>query len=226
MGDPVQIPRNLLRQATIFTLAILLSSGVALAQGKSAPSGESASVSPGAAEQGPPGPSRSDYVIGPGDTLQIFVWRNPDLSTTVPVRPDGRISTPLVEDMVAVGKSPAELARDMEAVLAEFVRSPTVNVILQTAVGSLAQIKVLGQVKTPQSVPFHDGIRVLDVLLAAGMLTDFAAPNRAKVVRQPPGAAKPKDIRLKLGNLIEKGDTSQNIPLEPGDIVVVPQARF
>jgi polysaccharide export outer membrane protein len=193
---------------------------------KPAPAASARPASPGDTGEAPPGPSRSDYVIGPGDSLQIFVWRNPELSSIVPVRPDGRISTPLVEDMVAVGKTPAELARDMETVLAEFVRSPTVNVILQNAVGALAQIKVLGQVKAPQSVPYHDGIKVLDVLLISGGLTDFAAGNRATLVRQPPGESKAKNIRVKLGDLIEKHDVSQNIALAPGDILIVPQARW
>jgi polysaccharide export outer membrane protein len=172
-------------------------------------------------------PPRSDYIIGPGDMLNVFVWRNPELSTTVPVRPDGKISTPLVEDMVAVGKTPAQLARDVETVLGEYVRSPTVNVIVATAASALSQIKVIGQVKVPQSVPYRDGLRVLDVILVAGGVTDFAAPNRAKVVRAAPNSnGKPKEERVKLGDLMEKGDMKQNLLLGPGDALVVPQARF
>jgi polysaccharide biosynthesis/export protein len=174
----------------------------------------------------PPPPPRADYIIGPGDMLQVFVWRNPELSSTVPVRPDGKISTPLVEDMVAVGKSPAQLARDVERVLAEYVRSPTVNVIVATAASALSQIKVIGQVKVPQSVPYRDGLRVLDVILIAGGVTDFAAANRAKVVRAAVNNGKPKEERVKLGNLLEKGDMKQNLLLGPGDALVVPQARF
>lgn len=174
----------------------------------------------------PPPPSRTDYVIGPGDTLQIFVWRNPELSTTVPVRPDGKISTPLVEDMVAVGKSPAQLARDIEKVLAEYVRSPTVNVIVANAASALSQIKIVGEVKAPQSVPYRDGLRVLDVVLVAGGVTDFAAPNRAKIVRAATGNQKPKEEKVRLGDLLQKGDMSQNLALAPGDVLVVPQARF
>jgi polysaccharide biosynthesis/export protein len=176
--------------------------------------------------ESPPAPSRSDYIIGPGDVLQVFVWRNPELGANVPVRPDGRISTPLVEDMLAVGKTPAQLARDMEVVLAEFVRSPTVNIIVGTAVGALGQIKVIGQVKLPQSVPYRDGLRVLDVILASGGLTDFAAPNRAKIVRTPTGGGKVQEIRVRLGDLMEKGDVKQNLVLQPGDMLVIPQARF
>lgn len=167
----------------------------------------------------------NEYIIGSGDSLQIFVLDNPDLSVTVPVRPDGRISTPLVEDMMAVGKTPAQLARDIEQVLSEFVLSPTVNVILQNAAGTFSQVQVIGQVKTPRSVPFRKGLRVLDVVLASGGLTDFAAPNRAKVVRES-GNGRTRDISIKLGELLNKGDAKQNIELQPGDLIVVPQARF
>lgn len=165
-----------------------------------------------------------DYVIGPGDQLQVYVWRNPELSTTVPVRPDGRISTPLVENMVAVGKSPSQLARDIEGVLAEFVRDPHVNVIVERAVSTFSQIKVIGQVKTPQAVPYREGLRVLDVVLASGGLTDFAAPNRSRIIREEDG--KQREIRVKLGDLINDGDLSQNHQLKPGDVFIIPQSRF
>jgi polysaccharide export outer membrane protein len=185
-----------------------------------------AEPSPAAAPAVAPAPSSTDYTIGPGDVLQIFVWRNPELSTSIPVRPDGKISTPLVEDMVAVGKSPAQLARDMEKVLGEYVRSPTVNVIVATANSALSQVKVFGQVKNPQSIPYRDGLRVLDVVLLVGGFTDFAAPNRAKLVHAAIGQQKPKEEHLKLGDLLQKGDMKQNALLKPGDVLVIPQARF
>jgi polysaccharide biosynthesis/export protein len=166
----------------------------------------------------------ADYVIGPGDQLQVYVWRNPELSTTVPVRPDGKISTPLVENMVAVGKSPSQLARDMEKVLGEFVREPKVNVIVNEAVSTFSQVKVVGEVKTPQALPYREGLRVLDVVLASGGLTDFAAPNRSRVLRDVGG--KQTEIRVKLGNLMNDGDLSQNLELRPGDVFIVPQSRF
>jgi polysaccharide export outer membrane protein len=128
--------------------------------------------------------------------------------------------------MVAVGKSPAELARDIEKVLAEYVRSPTVNVIVANAASALSQIKVVGEVKAPQSMPYRDGLRVLDVVLVAGGVTDFAAPNRAKIVRAAANNQKPKEDRVRLGDLLRKGDMSQNLALGPGDVLVVPQARF
>ena len=166
----------------------------------------------------------SDYIIGPGDTVQIFVWRNPELSVTVPVRPDGKISTPLVENMVAIGKSPSQLARDIETVLSEFVRTPQVNVIVGNAVSTFSQVKVVGQVRTPQALPYREGLKVLDVVLATGGLTEFAAPNRAKIVRTVNG--KQTEIRVKLSALMNKGDLKQNYELKPGDVFIVPQSMF
>ena len=166
----------------------------------------------------------ADYVIGPGDTLHVFVWRNPELSVVVPVRPDGRVSTPLCEDMVAVGKTPSALARDIEQVLAQYIRSPQVNVIVTVPVGLLSQVKVVGQVKSPQGVAFREGMRVLDLVLAAGGLTEFAAGNRARLVRTQNG--KSTEIKVHLSDLINKGDVAQNVPLQAGDILIVPQSLF
>ena len=171
-----------------------------------------------------PAPQGNQYIIGPGDMINIFVWRNPELSLNVPVRPDGKISTPLVEDMVAVGKTPTQLARDIEKVLAEYVRTPQVNVIVSNAISTFSQIKVIGQVKSPQALPFRDGLRVIDVVLAVGGLTEYASANRAKLVRQVNG--RPTEIPVKLGNLMNKGDMRQNLELRPGDVLVVPQSAF
>jgi len=177
-----------------------------------------AAVPASAADVGP------DYRIGPGDSLQVYVWQNPDLSVTVPVRQDGKVSTPLVEDMLAAGKTASQLARDIEKVLSEYVRSPKVNVFVLNAVSALSQVKVTGQVKTPQALPYHEGMTVLDAVLATGGLTDFAAGNRAKVVRTVDG--KQQDIKIRLDRLLEHGDMSQNIALRPGDVLLVPQSRF
>jgi len=166
----------------------------------------------------------ADYLIGPGDMLQVFVWRNPDLTVTVPVRPDGKISTPLDEDMPAVGKTPAALARDIEQVLAEYVKSPRVNVIVTQPVSNFSQVKVIGQVMKPQSMAYREGMTVLDVVLASGGLAQFAAGNRAKVVRTEAG--KTREIRVHLAALVNNGDMSQNLELKPGDVVVVPESRF
>ena len=165
-----------------------------------------------------------DYRIGPGDTLQIFVWRNPELTQSVPVRPDGKISTPLVEDMVAVGKTPSQLARDIEGVLGEYIRSPQVNVIVTNPLSAFSQVKVIGQVTNPQSLPYREGMRVLDAILAAGGLTEFAAGNRGKIVRKVDG--KDTELRVKVEDLVNKGAMKQNLELKPGDVIVVPQSFF
>jgi len=164
------------------------------------------------------------YIIGPGDSLQVFVWRNAELSSTVPVRPDGKISTPLVEDMVAVSKTPTQLARDVEKVLGEYVKSPQVNVIVTQPLSAFSQVKVIGQVVKPESLPFHEGMTVLDSLLTVGWLGPYAAGNRAKVVRTEGG--KQTEIAVNLGKIIDKGDMRQNLKLQPGDVIVVPETRF
>jgi polysaccharide export outer membrane protein len=166
----------------------------------------------------------ADYQIGPGDTLQIFVWRNPELTQSVPVRPDGKISTPLVEDMLAVGKTPSQLARDIERVLAEYIRSPQVNVIVSNPVSAFSQVKVIGQVTTPQSMAYREGMRVLDAVLAAGGLAEFAAGNRAKIVRKENG--KDIELRVRVADLINKGDMKHNLELKPGDVLVIPESFF
>jgi polysaccharide biosynthesis/export protein len=165
-----------------------------------------------------------DYLIGPGDAVQVFVWRNPDLTVTVPVRPDGRISTPLVEDMVAIGKTPTGLARDIEQALTAYVKSPQVNVIVTVPASAFSEVKVIGQVLHPQALPYRDGITVLDAVLAVGGLGQFAAGNRARVVRSENG--KQQEIKIKLDALVNDGDMTQNVLLRPGDVLVVPETRF
>jgi polysaccharide export outer membrane protein len=165
-----------------------------------------------------------DYQIGPGDTIQVFVWRNPDLTVTVPVRPDGKISTPLVEDMVAVGKTPSQLARDIEKALAEYVKAPQVNVIVTIPASVFSQVKVIGQVKTPQALAFREGMTVLDAVLAVGGLAQYAAGNRSHIVRKVDG--KEQNIKIKLEALVNNGDMTQNVLLKPGDVLVVPESMF
>ena len=167
----------------------------------------------------------ADYIIGPGDTLQIYVWQHNDLSVTVPVRPDGKISTPLVEDLVAVNKTPFQLARDVEARLKEYVRTPQVNVIVTTTANAFNQVKVIGQVAKPGSLPFRAGMTALDAILQVGGLSEFAAGNRATLVRE--GAnGKSERIRLRLQDLVKKGKTETNVELRPGDMIVVPESVF
>jgi polysaccharide biosynthesis/export protein len=165
-----------------------------------------------------------DYMIGPGDSLHVFVFQNEELSVTVPVRPDGKISTPLVEDMVAVGKTPSQLARDIEKSLSEYVKSPKVNVVVMGAMSVFSQVRVIGQVVHPQALPYRDGMTVLDAVLAVGGMGQFAAGNRAHLVRSEHG--KNTEIKVKLDALVNNGDMKQNLPLRPGDVLVVPESRF
>jgi polysaccharide export outer membrane protein len=167
----------------------------------------------------------SDYIIGPGDTIQVYVWRNPELSLTVPVRTDGKVTTPLIEDLVAVGQTPSGLARLMEQRLSEYIRSPQVNIIVTSAQSALNRVMVIGQVGAPQAVPYRQGMTVLDAVLAVGGLTDFAAGNRARIMRKN-AAGEEQEIRVKLADLVNKGRIKENVDLQPGDVLVVPESFF
>ena len=201
-------------------IALLCSivTAAAVAQGVPAPASDAPATSALSPDE------EASYVIGPGDQLQVFVWRNPELSTTVPVRPDGKISTPLVNDVVAVGKSPAQLSKDIEAVLGEYIRSPQVSVIVLQARSAYSEVRVVGEVLRPQAVPYRSGMTVLDVVLAVGGLNPYAAGNRAKLIRRENG--KDTEIRIKLEDLLNDGEMSQNVPVKPGDVLVVPQSRW
>lgn len=166
-----------------------------------------------------------EYLIGPLDQLEIFVWRAPELSTKVTVRPDGRISTPLVEDMVASGKTPSVLAKDLEKSLGEYVRTPEVTVIVSDFSSTFdQQVRVLGEAQKPTALPYQAGMTTLDVMVAVGGLTEFAAGNRAVLIR---GAGEDrKSYRLKLDDLLRKGNISANVPVLPGDVILIPESMF
>jgi polysaccharide export outer membrane protein len=172
-----------------------------------------------------PQTSGDDYVIGPGDGLQVFVWGHDDLSTQVQVRPDGQISTPLVEDLQAAGKTPTELARAVEEVLTDYVRNPTVTVIVQQFVGEYArQIRVVGQATEPQALSYRNGMTLLDVMIAVGGLSEFASGNKAKIVRRENGQE--LVIRVRINDLLNKGDMEQNVRMMPGDVLIIPESVF
>ncbi len=165
-----------------------------------------------------------DYIIGPGDALSITVWRNPELSMSVPVRPDGKISVPLVDALVAQGKSSAQVARDIEQALSKYVRDPVVTVIVTSFVGQYSeQIRVVGEAAKPQALPFKQKMTALDVLIAVGGLTDFADGNAATIVRMSEAG---KRYQVRLGDLIKRGDISANVDMQPGDILIIPQGWF
>ncbi len=166
-----------------------------------------------------------DYVIGPGDSLQVFVWGNPDLSSTVPVRPDGKITTPLVEDVLASGKTPSRLAREMERRLSRYVKHPVVTVTVTEFVGRASeQVRVVGQAVAPRMIPYNENLTLLDVMIAAGGLTEFAAGNRASIVREAGG--RKSQFNVRLDDLIKNGDISANVEMQPGDILIIPEAWF
>jgi polysaccharide export outer membrane protein len=165
------------------------------------------------------------YVIGAGDTLNIIVWRNPELSLSVPVRPDGKVSAPLVDEMVAQGKTSSEVARDIEKKLSTYVRDPVVTVIVTSFVGPYSeQIRVVGEAAKPQFLPFKQKMTLLDVMIAVGGLTDFADGNAATILRNTGERNQQYSVRLK--DLIKRGDVSANVEMRPGDILIIPQSFF
>ena len=169
--------------------------------------------------------SAPEYLIGPLDNLEVFVWRAPELSTEVTVRPDGRISTPLVEDMVAAGKTPTVLAKDLEEVLRQYVKTPQVTVIVSDFTSTLdQQVRVLGEAQRPVAMPHQSGMTVLDVMVAVGGLTEFAAGNRAVLIRGT--GQNRQSYRLKLDDLLRKGNISANVPVLPGDVILIPESVF
>ncbi|MBE7527593.1 sugar ABC transporter substrate-binding protein [Betaproteobacteria bacterium PRO4] len=166
-----------------------------------------------------------DYLIGPGDTLNIIVWRNPEISMSVPVRPDGKITTPLVEDLPASGKTSTELARNIEETLSKYLQQPVVTVVITGFVGPFSeQIRVVGEAAQPQALPYRENMSLMDVMIAVGGLTDFAAGNRARIVRSINGEQ--QQFRVRLEDLIRDGDISANVPVYQGDVLVIPESFF
>jgi len=164
------------------------------------------------------------YIVGPGDNINITVWRNPELSMSVPVRPDGKISTPLIDEMIAQGKNSVEIAREIEKVLGKYVRDPVVTVIVTGFVGPYnQQIRVVGEATKPQFLPYKQQMTLLDVMIAVGGLTDFAAGNDATILRSAEGN---KQYSVRLKDLLKRGDISANVEMRPGDILIIPQSFF
>jgi polysaccharide export outer membrane protein len=172
-------------------------------------------------------PSKDEYIIGPGDTLSVFVYRNQDLSEGgVAVRPDGRISVPLIEDIMAAGKTPTQLSRDIEDRLKKYVQDPIVTVIVRSFIGPFdRQVRVIGEATDPQAIPYREHMTVLDVMIATKGLTKYAAGNQAIIVRRGPDG-KEYNIRVHLSDLIKDGDITQNVEMEPGDTLIIPQSWF
>ncbi|MEH3101882.1 XrtA/PEP-CTERM system exopolysaccharide export protein [Sphingomonas adhaesiva] len=168
-----------------------------------------------------------EYVIGPLDQLQIFVWRNPELSAKVQVRPDGRITTPLVADMPAVGKTPAMLAADMKLALGEYIKDPIVSVIVDGFSGTYSQqVRIVGATQKPASLPYRANMTLLDAMIAVGGLGEYAAGNKARLIRYDRATGKQREYGLRLNRLLKDGDPSANVRLEPGDVIIIPESMF
>ena len=211
--------KSILEKLNVALRASTLVAIVALVAACASPKSETVTV------PATPAAEQSEYRIGPGDTLQVFVWNQPELTVTVPVRPDGMISTPLISGVPAEGKTATQLAKDLEAALSEFVRNPTVSVMVTGFVGAYAdQIRVVGQASKPQSLPYRANMTLLDVMIAVGGLAEFAAGNRAVLVRTQDGKQTRTTVRLR--DLLDKGDISANAPMRPGDVLIIPESRF
>lgn len=167
----------------------------------------------------------AQYLVGPGDNVNIIVWRNPELSLTVPVRPDGKLTTPLVEDLPASGKTPTQLARDIEKAIAKYIQSPVVTVVVTQFRGPYSeQVRVIGEAAKPHTLPYVENMTLLDVMIAVGGITDFAAGNKASILRTVGG--KSEQFGVRLIDLVRGGDLSANVYMRPGDVLVIPQSFF
>jgi polysaccharide export outer membrane protein len=167
------------------------------------------------------------YIIGALDELTVFVWRNPELGAKVQVRPDGRITTPLITDMTAVGKTPAQLAEDIKKQLTQYIEDPLVSVIVDKFQGTFSQqIRIVGATEKPAAIPYRANMTLLDAMIAVGGLSEFAAGDRARLVRQDKASGRQVEYDLKIARLLKKGDTSANVRLEPGDVIIIPESMF
>ena len=168
-----------------------------------------------------------EYIIGPLDELTVFVWRNPELGAKVQVRPDGRITTPLITDMAAVGKTPTQLADDIKLRLTEYIQDPIVSVIVNNFAGTFSQqVRIVGATEKPASIPYRANMTLLDAIIAVGGLSEYAAGNRAKLIRFDRANGEQTEYPLRLGDLLRKGDSEANVMLSPGDVIIIPESMF
>jgi polysaccharide export outer membrane protein len=201
------------------SLAALAASGCA--------TGRSGNVLPAASFVGSSEGVGENYQIGPADELSVFVWRNPELSTRISVRPDGRITTPLITDMIAVGKTPAQLADDIRVVLSQYIQEPIVSVMVERPQGTFAQqIRIVGATARPAALPYRANMTLLDAMIAVGGLNEYAAGDRARLVRQDRETGRQREYDLRIASLLRRGDISANVKLEPGDVIIIPESMF
>lgn len=203
------------------SVAAVALTGCASAGGKRGPELPPASF---VSQQEGPG---EEYIIGPLDELSVFVWRNPELGAKVQVRPDGRITTPLITDMPAVGKTPAMLAEDIKLQLGQYIKDPLVSVIVNKFSGTFSQqIRVVGATGKPSSLPYRANMTILDAMITVGGLSEYAAGNKARLIRTDKGTGKQSEYSLRLDDLLKRGDSSANVKLEPGDVIIIPESMF
>lgn len=174
-------------------------------------------------EEGP----GEEYIIGPLDELTIFVWRNPELGAKVQVRPDGRITTPLITDLPAVGKTPSMLAEDIKLQLSQYIQQPIVSVIVNNFAGTFSQqVRIVGATEKPASIPYRANMTLLDAMISVGGLSEYAAGNKARLVRFNKASGKQAEYDLRIGDLLKKGESKANVRLEPGDVIIIPESMF
>ncbi|MGE3690757.1 MAG: XrtA/PEP-CTERM system exopolysaccharide export protein [Novosphingobium sp.] len=204
--------------------ALCLGAGIALSGCAGTASGPQLPSAAFVAMQEGPG---EEYVIGPLDELTVFVWRNPELGAQVQVRPDGRITTPLITDMPAVGKTPSMLAEDIKLQLSQYIQEPLVSVIVNKFAGTFSQqVRVVGATEKPASIPYRANMTLLDAMISVGGLSEFASGNRARLIRFDKSSGRQKEFALRLGDLLKKGDSRANVMLMPGDVIIIPESMF
>lgn len=172
-------------------------------------------------------PAADAYIIGPSDEITVFVWRNQELGARVAVRPDGRITTPLINDMVAAGKTPAQLSEDIRVALSQYIQDPLVSVMVDRPQGTFAQqIRIVGATERPAALPYRANMTLLDAMIAVGGLSEFAAGDRARLVRVDRATGRQREYDLKINRLLRRGDIGANVKLEPGDVIIIPESMF
>lgn len=210
--------RRLIRMLAASMMACLALAGCASTSGPQLPPATFVAMQEGPGE---------DYVIGPLDELTIFVWRNPELGAKVQVRPDGRITTPLITDMPAVGKTPSMLAEDIRLQLSQYIEDPLVSVIVNKFAGTFSQqVRIVGATEKPASIPYRANMTLLDAMIAVGGLSEYAAGNRARLIRFDKQSGRQREFALRLSDLLKKGESKANVMLEPGDVIIIPESMF
>jgi polysaccharide export outer membrane protein len=207
--------------------ALSLTAALALGLSGCASTGRTGQSLPPASFVGGSDQVSENYIIGALDELTVFVWRNEELGARVQVRPDGRITTPLISDMIAVGKTPAQLAEDIRVVLAQYIQDPLVSVMVNTPQGTFSQqIRIVGATERPAALPYRANMTLLDAMIAVGGLSEFAAGDRARLIRFDRESGRQSEYDLRIASLLRRGDVSANVRLEPGDVIIIPESMF